>query len=115
MKKYLMFLCLIAFMGVTLHSCSVKSGPEEVADKFLSHMSKGEFEKASEYATEQTRQMLSLATAFAEDQFEERGKHENLTCETDEDKAKCTYLLDGEQETIDLVYQDGQWLVHQQK
>jgi hypothetical protein len=115
MKKLLTIAYLIAIIAFTLSSCARKSSPDSVAEKFLTHMSKGEFEKASEYATEETRQMLSIAAAFAGDQYEESGKPENVTCEVEGDNAKCIYTIDGEQETIDLVYQDGKWLVHQQK
>jgi len=115
MKKLLTIVFLVAITSLSLSSCTRKSNPESVAEKFLSHMSKGEFEKASEYATEQTRQMLSIAAAFAGDQYDESGKPENVTCEVEGDTAICIYTVDGEQETLDLVYQDGKWLVHQQK
>jgi len=56
-----------------------------------------------------------MAAAFAGEMMEEREKHENLTCEIEGDKAKCTYTVGDEIDTIDLVKQDGKWLVHQDK
>jgi hypothetical protein len=115
MKKYLMIFGMAAFFGLTLSSCQSKNTPEYVADKFLTHLSNGEFEEASKYATEQTGQLLSMAAAFAGDMMEDREKHENLSCEIEGDKAKCTYTVGDEIDTIDLVKQDGNWLVHQDK
>lgn len=115
MKKYLMIFSIAASLGLILSSCQSKNTPEYVADKFLTHLSNGEFEEASVYATEQTGQMLSMADAFAGDMMEERGKHDDLTCEIEGDKAICTYKIGDEIDSIDLVKQDGKWLVHQDK
>lgn len=110
-----MIIGIAAFFGLLLSSCQSKNSPEYVADKFLTHLSNGEFEEASEYATEETGQMLSMAATFAGEMMEEREKHEDLTCEIEGDKAKCTYTVGEEIDTIDLVKQDGKWLVHQEK
>jgi hypothetical protein len=115
MRNLTMTLCLILLTGLMASSCARRSGPEAVAAKFLTHIEKGEFEKASVYATEQTQQMLSIMAAFAGDQFEKPPKHENLTCEVEGDNATCTYYVNGEPESIDMVFQDGKWLVNLQK
>lgn len=110
-----MIVGMAVFFALFLGSCQSKNSPEYVADKFLTHLSKGEFEDASKYTTKQTGQMLAMAAAFAGDMMEEREKHENLTCEIEGDKAKCTYTIGDEIDTIDLVKEDGAWLVHQDK
>jgi hypothetical protein len=115
MRNLTITLCIILLTGLMASSCTRRSGPEAVAAKFLTHIEKGEYEKASVYATEQTQQMLSIMAAFAGDQFEKPPKHENLTCVVEGDQATCTYYVNGEPETMNLVFQDRHWLVHQQK
>jgi len=116
MKKFLIFFGVAAFFGLLLSSCQQsKNTPEYVADKFLTHIAKGEFEKASEYSTRETGQMLAMAAAFAGELIEEQEKHKDLTCQVEGDKAKCTYTVGDEIDTIDLVKEDGAWLVHQDK
>lgn len=115
MKKNILFISLIVLLGLGQYACSSKPGPEAVADKFLTHMGKGEFEKAAEYGTEQTRQMLSFAAAMMQSGFEPMPAHKNLRCEIDGSTAHCTYEIEGEAQEMDLVLQDGKWLVHQKK
>lgn len=116
MTRNLTLFSLFAIMLVSLVSCGSKDNPEAVADKFLNHIARGEFEKASEYASKQTGQMLALAAAFSEgSEFEQKSNHKDLKCEIDGDTAKCTYTMDGETEVIDLIKEDGKWKVHQKK
>ncbi len=116
MKKLLMTIGIAALFGLFFSSCQQsKNSPEYVADKFHTHIAKGEFEKASEYATRETGQMLAMAAAFAGELINEQEKHKNLTCQIEGDKAKCTYTVGDEIDTIDLVKEDGAWLVHQEK
>lgn len=94
-------------------SCA-KKGPEQVAEKFLTHLNKLEFAEAKKYATESTQKMLDLLSQFPNQEAKEV-KIENLKCTEEGDKARCTYTVDGKEESIDLVKVDGKWLVDMQK
>ncbi len=115
MKKYIWILCLVLLAGSMLISCGKRNTPEAVADKFLTHLGQGEFEEAAKYSTRQTGQMLAMLAAFTDDDFKQREKHKNLQCVVEQDRAKCTYTIGAEEETLGLVKEDGIWLVDQQK
>lgn len=110
-----MMICLAAFVAITFSSCGTKNTPEAVADKFLTHISNGDYDKAAEYGTAGTKQMLQMVKAFGGDDMPKQAKPENLVCEVEDNKAKCTYTVNGEEDSIDLVLVDGKWLVDQQK
>lgn len=103
---------ILIFFALTLLSCQPNKGPEEAANKFLTHIEKGEFEEASQYATKETGQILTMAASFMEEEAQEQMPHEDLVCVTEEDQAKCSYKVGDETETIDLVKVDGEWKVH---
>lgn len=109
LAKVLTVLVVLAMFA----SCA-KKGPEQVAEKFLNHLSKQEFAEAKKYATESTQKMLDFLSQFPEQEVKET-KIENLKCTEEADKAKCTYTADGKEESIDLVKVDGKWLVDMQK
>lgn len=118
MKK-LFSLVIVAIVIVAVSACGNKSNsPEAVAEKFLNHLNKKEYAEAKKLGTEQTKQMLDMMESFSGMGNKTEAKEvkiENLKCETTEDKAKCTYTAEGKNETIDLVKQDGNWLVDMKK
>jgi len=118
MKK-LFSLVIVAIVIVAVSACgNKKNTPEAVAEKFLGHLNKKEYAEAKKLGTENTKQMLDMMESFAGANKKEEAKDvkiENLKCETTEDKAKCTYTAEAKAETIDLVKQDGNWLVDMKK
>ncbi|MEI6853551.1 MAG: hypothetical protein WCL06_11935, partial [Bacteroidota bacterium] len=118
MKK-LFSLVIVAIVIVAVSACGGKKNtPEAVAEKFLGHLNKKEYAEAKKLGTENTKQMLDMMESFSgmDKKAEVKDvKIENLKCETTEDKAKCTYTAEAKEETIDLVKQDGNWLVDMKK
>lgn len=118
MKK-LFSLVMVAIVIVAISACGgKKNSPEAVAEKFLNHLNKKEYAECKKMGTENTKQMIDMMESFAGMNKKEEAKEvkiENLKCETTEDKAKCTYTAEGKDETIELVKQDGNWLVDMKK
>jgi hypothetical protein len=118
MKK-LFSLVIVAIVIVAVSACGGKKNtPEAVAEKFLGHLNKKEYAEAKKLGTENTKQMLDMMESFAGAGAKTEAKDvkiENLKCETTEDKAKCTYTAEAKEETIELVKQDGNWLVDMKK
>ena len=113
MKK----LILITIMFGFLLSCDTKksNGPEGNAEKFLVAIGSAEFDEAKKYCTEETKTFIALAESFAGEikKGDVEIKIEGLTCEEDGDKATCTYCCNdqGENETLKMKKEDGEWLV----
>jgi len=118
MKK-LFSLVIAAIVVVAFASCGDKANtPEKVAEKYLNHLNKKEFDEAKKIATEETGQMLDMMKSFSGvggAQEVKEVKIENLKCETTEDKSVCKYTAEGKEESLDLVKKDGKWLVDQKK
>lgn len=122
MKK-LFSLVMVAIVIVAISACGgKKNSPEAVAEKFLNHLNKKEYAECKKMGTDNTKQMIEMMESFAGMNKKEEGKEEakevkieNMKCETTDDKAKCTYTAEGKEETIELVKQDGNWLVDMKK
>ena len=120
MKK-LFSLVIVAIVIVAVSACGGKKNtPEAVAEKFLGHLNKKEYAEAKKLGTENTKQMLDMMESFSGMDKDKKAevkdvKIENLKCETTDDKAKCTYTAEAKEQTIDLVKQDGNWLVDMKK
>lgn len=118
MKK-LFSLVIVAIVIVAVSACGGKKNtPEAVAEKFLNHLNKKEYAEAKKLGTENTKQMLDMMESLSSmggDKEVKEVKIENLKCETTEDKSHCTYTSDGKEEVLDLVKQDGNWLVDMKK
>jgi hypothetical protein len=117
--KNLLKLAVLAVVILAINACGSKTDtPEAVAEKFLNHLNKKEYAKAKELGTDQTKEYLATLESFDSfggDQAKKEVKIENMKCTTTDDKANCTYLGDGKEETIDLVKKDGKWLVDMKK
>jgi hypothetical protein len=89
--------------------------PTEVAKKFLDHTNKLEFKEAKAYSTKATGELLDMITGMAGMMGEQPpAPAYTIVGETiDGDKATVTYRSEGEQadESINLVKEDGKWLV----
>jgi hypothetical protein len=120
MKK-LFSLVIVAIVIVAVSACgNKKNTPEAVAEKFLGHLNKKEYAEAKKMGTENTKQMLDMMESFsgaagAKTTEAKDVKIENLKCDTQAEKSKCTYTAEGKEQTIDLVKQDGNWLVDMKK
>ncbi len=126
MKKIFFNLFLLASLG-TLVACSGNS-PESAAKNFLKKMHKADFEGAKEYATTDTKSMLSMLESFgARDRILDESKEQgslNITVvdtQIDGDKAVCKVELKYsdtdkvDTQTIKLIKKDDKWLVNMGK
>jgi ATP phosphoribosyltransferase regulatory subunit HisZ len=119
---------LIVTLSVVAFSCAGDS-PETVAKQFMEHFKNQDYEKAKELGTENTKKMidfiagmqsLSAGTEDSTANEMEGAVMKDFKCEeVATDTVSCTYKIeqDGEvsESTIDLVKQDGKWLVDMKK
>jgi len=126
MKKIIFNLFLLASLS-TVISCSSNS-PESVAKIFLEKMHKADFEGAKEYATTDTKSMLTMMESFgAKDKILDESKEKGslsinvVDTQIDEDKAVCKVELKYsdedkvEEQTLKLIKKDDKWLVNMGK
>lgn len=117
---------LIALIFITfLISCQLfksgKNNPEFVAQTFLEHIQRLEFEEAKEYSTEETKMMLTFFTTISELVPDSQRVTETKPdvviheCVVQGETAQCSYSANGKDQTIDLLKQDGKWLVDMKK
>lgn len=107
MKKIIMILGLAAMMV----ACA--SGPEKAAKNFTENLSQGKLEKAKEYATESAGKMLDMASAFGGLPIDADFEFNMVKDSVVDNKAWVTFVNQkGEEETLELVKIDGDWLVH---
>ncbi|MFN2396299.1 MAG: hypothetical protein ABR597_11490 [Bacteroidales bacterium] len=117
--KVLFVALAVIFM---FQACETKDGPDDVTEKFMNHLIAGEFDLAAEYGTESTKQMMemfeSLESLGGEGMVDEEIEPEkigDIECEVDGDSAICRFDEDGEMAEVQLVKQDGVWLVDMKK
>ncbi len=110
----LVALFIIAFL---LTGCEPANTPENVTDKYLTHLSNHKYEEAAKYCTPETAQLLSIMASMSEGEEPAGDKHENIECNVEGDKAQCTYNIVGSEEieVIDLIKVDDEWKVHMEK
>ena len=95
--------------------------PEFVAKTFLEHIQKLEFEEAKEYSTEETKMMLTFFTSITElvpDSERVPAVETDViiqNCILQGETAQCSYTANNKNQTIDLLKQDGKWLVDMKK
>jgi hypothetical protein len=112
MKNLLKFMA-VAVVIFVLNSCANKNNtPEAIAEKFLNHIFKKEYAQAKKYATEQTQNLLKLLEEPS-NQAPKEVKITDIKCTPTDDKATCSYKRDGIEEKVELVKQDGKWLVEE--
>ncbi len=117
--KTLMKIAVIFAAVIAFNACKSGGGnPEDVAKKFLDHLNKKEYAEAKKLGTENTVQFISMIESFGgamDGEEEKEVKVENMKCEVDGDKAHCTFTSDGKEDKLDLVKQEGKWLVDMKK
>lgn len=116
------FLSIVALV-LLLSSCSIfgqgkKNSPEYVTEMFLSHVQKLEFDEAAQYGTEKTKMALTLLKSLSNlvpEETRTQNKYSNAVvhdCTIDGNTAKCRYTANQKDESVDLIRQDGTWLVN---
>ena len=110
---------LIAFFIV---SCSGGEGPEVAAKAYLDAMNAQDFEKAKEFATEESKGMIDFMkqiSAMSGEKKEGAAKEvvNDLKCKIEGDTtAVCTYLTaEKEEKSINLKKTADKWLVNMPK
>ncbi len=107
---------LVAVMAVVILANCAKKGPEAVAEKFLKHLNKQEWEECKKLGTEDTKKMISFfETMPAEENEAKDVEIKDMKCTEDGDKATCTYKIDDEDGELVLLKEGGDWKVHMPK
>lgn len=117
--KNLKLFAIVVLASLAFVACQ-KETPEAVAKKFLGHLQKKEYDEAKKLGTEATGKFLDMMKSLeqmggAAAETPETAPAENLKCTVDGDTAVCTYTQNGEEQKLDLVKQDGKWLVNMSK
>ncbi|PLW92888.1 MAG: hypothetical protein C0592_08455 [Marinilabiliales bacterium] len=124
MKLKTLILLVLAIPFV-IFSCKIfkdkTNTPEFVSQVFLEHIQKLEFEEAKEYSTEETKMMLTFFTNITElvpDSQRIPAQETDVVihnCIIQGETAQCSYTANGKNQTIDLIKQEGKWLVDMKK
>lgn len=116
------FLKAAAFsmIAVFFVACSGSEGPEGNAKAYLDAVTANDFDKAKEFATEDTKGMLDfmkqISAMGGEKAAEEAKTYSDLKCTVNADTAAvCTYKAGDKDETINMKKTGEKWLVHQPK
>ncbi|MBO9153856.1 DUF4878 domain-containing protein [Chitinophaga sp. MAH-28] len=105
--------------GIFLTGCKKRPEPQEVALEFMHAIQASNFERAKEFATKESQQVILLYSIFDGKRNEnEREKIKNAKLEVvnhqeNGDKATVTILNSSasQQETLQLVKESGQWKI----
>ncbi|MBC8147187.1 MAG: DUF4878 domain-containing protein [Bacteroidetes bacterium] len=117
MKK-LFKVALVLLAVIAMNACNNSADtPESVAESFLNHLGKKEYEEAAAYGTEATKKYINVVEHFAsmpggDAEEVEVAEITNLIAKINGDAAVVTYMADGQEEQLDLVKVDGKWLVN---
>ncbi len=116
--KNLVLITLAIVIVSFLCRCNLTEGPEKVAEKFMNHLAKKEFDEAKKYGTEKTGKTLDFIKGMSEKAENiSKGKDTDINyadfkADIDGDKASCTFKgKGGKQESLQLLKKDGKWLV----
>jgi hypothetical protein len=105
--------------GIFLTGCKKRPEPQEVALEFMHAIQESNFERAKEFATKESQQVILLYSIFDGKRNEnEREKIKNAKLEVvnhqeNGDKATVTILNSSasQQETLQLVKESGEWKI----
>ncbi len=122
MKK-LAILVFVAMIAVSFSSCQ-KEKPQSVTEKFLSAYVKADFETAKTFTSGVLLEEISEFSNFVNsnpefiDVFPKDLNYENLNCQKNKNKVKCTFTFTMFQGTekmdgyyVELEKVDGKWMV----
>ena len=124
MKTLKVLTILLASMFI-LNACKdsgVANTPEDVAEKFLNLLEEQKYDQAKKLGTKNTVEFVEFIESVASMGQGMMGDTEitpseikDLECDVDGDKATCTYTKDGEKDKVNLIKEDGKWLVDMKK
>ena len=113
-KKKATLLSFIFILTVLFSCVKDDNSPEVIAEKFLNHIEKGEFNDAKLYCDEKTASMIEVLESFATS-FPKKDTIdlvEILSSEIKDDQATVTYSMSKkEEEQLTLKKVDGQWKI----
>ena len=116
-----LFKFAIALLAViTITSCKDSNTPEKVAEKYLNHIAKKEYDEAKKLATDESAASIDMLKSMdtgkdASKETKKEGKIEGMKCDVQGEKATCNYKQDGQDEKIELVKKGEKWLVEMKK
>lgn len=119
MSYYRRIVYLMCVSGIFLTGCKKRPEPQEVALEFMHAIQESNFERAKEFATKESQQVILLYSIFDGKRNEnEREKIKNAKLEVvnhqeNGDKATVTILNSSasQQETLQLVKESGEWKI----
>ncbi len=120
MKNTLKF-AAVALIAVFVVACSGGNGPETNAKAYLDALNAEDFDKAKEFATEDTKGMLDFMKQIAtmggeKKEAKEKKEIKDLKCTVEGDTtATCTYMAGDKEEKLNMKKSGEKWLVHQPK
>lgn len=122
MKKVLLSLAAIMVFTIGMVSCNSNS-PKASADKFLTGLLHYDYEAAKSVSTEETKKMIDLMAQFSAmmpDSIKQAAKKVKVNikdAKEEGDNATVTYTTsdDPQEKKLNLVKQDGKWLVQYSK
>jgi hypothetical protein len=109
-------LLLIALTGSLLVGCSNENTPEEVTKAFVKAWAAKDYEEAKKYATKDSHTAIDavrFASALLQKNKPVEVTHEDVTCKTEGNTAKCRFCCATGYENMEyeLVQEDGEWKV----
>ncbi len=115
--KTLKALLLVMVVSAFMSACggSTANDPKSVAEAFLTAMNNQNYDKAKKYATEGSQESLETMSKMAEmaaGLSDEKPEPKEIVVgesEVDGDNAVVHYTEDGNDMTLDLVKEDGNW------
>lgn len=117
MKRVVQLIFVAVLVSMVIMSCAKEKGPEASAIAFMEAVSSMDFEKAAEYATPETQEMLGFLGMMSAEMSEEElqevtgTKFTHVNTEMREGTAFVTLSADGQEQTLTLEEVDGTWLV----
>lgn len=115
--KHLFKYAIIALAIFSLNACKKAEKPEDAAKKFVTFLDAKEYDKAKELGTKETAAFIDMAASLSQNQETDKQPtvFDKFSSEIDGEKAIVKYTADGKEEELNLVKQDGKWLVHMSK
>ena len=114
-------LAAFALIAVFVVACSGGNGPETTAKAYIDALNAEDFEKAKEFATEDTKGMLDFMKQISsmggeKKEAKEKKEIKDLKCTVEGDTtATCTYMAGDKEEKLNLKKSGEKWLVHMPK
>ena len=111
MKKITALLVSLS-LTLLLTGCG-SSGPSAAAEEFFQAISQSDLDRARELVVPEQREIIGMFAMIPAEDLEEIGQARAIREEIDGDRAVVTVQFgdDEEEETVDMVLRDNEWLV----